>query len=410
MEEEQVENEKRINVKSSFKLTEVILIVLICTIIGIIIGYSLTVKFIDKEGISNKKITNDSELSEFITTYETINNKYYKDINKKELISSAINGMLSELDDPYSLYMNEEETKDFNERLEGSYKGIGVEITQNEKGEVYIINVFDNTPAAKAGLKNDDIFLKVNDVNVVGKTTQEISSMIKEANTSNVLVTIRRGEEELNKILKLKKIVLNSVSSKIYNNGNIKTGYIGIDLFAANTDTQFKTQLNKLEEGKITNLIIDVRDNSGGYLDVVTDMASLFLDKSKILYKIEEKNKITNIYSKTKEKRNYEIIVLTNEYSASASEILAAALKESYGAKTVGIHTYGKGTVQEVEDLSTGGMLKFTTQKWLTPNGNWVNEKGVQPDVVVEMNQEYINNPSEELDNQLSKALELLKK
>ena len=153
-----------------------------------------------------------------------------------------------------------------------------------------------------------------------------------------------------------------------------------------------------------------MRDNSGGYLSTVTSIASLFMDKSKIIYQLDTKGIVEQIYATTKESRKYDIRVLINQNSASASEILAAALQESYGAKVVGVNSFGKGTVQKAYQLESGATVKYTIQKWLTPNGNWINKKGVTPDIEVEMEGDYYQNPSDETDNQLQKALEDISK
>ena len=185
---------------------------------------------------------------------------------------------------------------------------------------------------------------------------------------------------------------------------NKKIVYIDISIFSSVTYEQFKKELTKLEKKGIRALIIDVRNDSGGYLSAVTDISSLFLKKGKIIYQLEDNNKKEVIKDKTKENRTYPIAVLVNTTSASASEILASAIKESYGGYVVGTQTYGKGTVQKTKKLSDGSMIKYTIQKWLTPNGNWINEEGVKPTDPV---------PYEIKDNvdlQLEKALELVSK
>ena len=159
------------------------------------------------------------------------------------------------------------------------------------------------------------------------------------------------------------------------------------------------------------NLIIDVRDNSGGYLSSVTEMLELFMQKNQILYQIEDKKNVIKYACQSSEYRNYPVIILTNGSSASASEILSVSFKEIYpDAKIIGTTTYGKGTVQITRPLSNGGMIKYTIQKWLSPNGNWINEKGVEPDIKIELSKEYYTNPIEKNDNQLQKAIDVLSK
>ena len=206
--------------------------------------------------------------------------------------------------------------------------------------------------------------------------------------------------------LEREEVVLKSVSSNVYEEKNQKVGYLKIDLFAFNTDKQFEKELADLEKKGISSLIIDVRFNSGGHLSAVENILSQLLDNKKVIYQIEEKGKSTKYYSDGKITKEYPIIVLTNEYSASASEMLAAALKESYGAKTLGIKTFGKGTVQNVlkgQDVDLE--YKVTTKKWLTPNGNWIHGKGIEPSIKVELNNSYYENPTFENDNQLQAAI-----
>ena len=183
-----------------------------------------------------------------------------------------------------------------------------------------------------------------------------------------------------------------------------------ISIFSSVTDTQFNKKLKELEKEGITALVIDVRQNTGGYLDVVTNMLDTILPKGKIIYQLEDKTGTTKKYSTSEHKKEYPIAVLVDNVSASASEILASSIKESYGGYVVGINTYGKGTVQQTFDLDDGSMIKYTTQKWLTPNGNWINEVGVEPTDKVELKEDYYNNPTADNDNQLQTALDLVSK
>ena len=186
---------------------------------------------------------------------------------------------------------------------------------------------------------------------------------------------------------------------------NHKIGYIKIDIFSATTYSQLKKTIEKLEKENIEGMIIDVRDNTGGHLTVVSDMLSLMMDKSHVIYQIENKGKKTKYYSTGKKTKQYPIVILQNSGSASASELFTAAMKEEYGAKVVGTKSYGKGTVQELNTLQDGTQYKFTTKKWLTPKGNWIHEKGITPDENVELDEKYFENPTQENDNQLQKAL-----
>ena len=396
--------------KVGFNYAEVIVIMIITLIIGGVIG-----SFISYISSGNKVINNvtkdvPSELKEFVSVYNDILDEYYEDIDKDELLEAGINGMLEFLDDDYSVYMDQEATEDFNEQVEGKYTGIGVEITQQEDKTVVVTDVFDNSPAFKAGLKIGDIFYKVDGKDVTGIKPDEISSMIKKSSDKKVELVMLRDGIEKSFALKLEEVELESVTSKIFEVNDKKIGYIKLSVFASNTYSQFEKKLLKLENDGIDSLVIDVRDNSGGYLSAVTSIASLFLENGKVVYQLDTKGVIEKIYSNTSTSRDYDIAVLINYNSASASEILAAAIQESYGGLVVGINSYGKGTVQKAYQLESGATVKYTIQKWLTPDGNWINEVGVTPDIEVELDGNYFENPSDENDNQLQKALEELSK
>lgn len=414
-EKKEVIKEVVIEKNNGFNYAEVIVIMIITLILGGVIGSFITyVTKKDREVI--KTIVNNNgnsklpvEFDEFLQTYNNILNNYYEEVDSKKLIEAGISGMLEYLGDDYSVYMDEEVSENFNEQVNGKYTGIGVEIILTDDG-VEINRVFADSPAAKGGLKKGDRFISVDGEDVTKKNPSDISNMIRNSKTGKVSVTVKRDNEEKTFELKLKEVNIESVTSEVIEKNGKKVGYIKLSIFAENTYDQFKKKLEELESKKIDSLIIDVRDNSGGYLTCVTSIASLFMDKSKIIYQLDTKGIVEQVFSTTKEKRTYPIIVLTNGNSASASEILAAALQESYGAKIVGENSYGKGTVQAAYQLKSGATVKYTIQKWLTPKGNWINKKGVTPDIEVKLDEEYYQNPSNDTDTQLQKALEEISK
>lgn len=389
--------------KVGFNYLEVILIMIITLIIGGFLGGFVN-QFVTKPTKQESSTVSD-EFQEFLNTYEDIKENYYEEIDEGEMLNAGIKGMIDYLDDKYSVYMDEEETEEFNEQVEGKYVGIGTEIMQLEDGSVVVSNPFEGSPAAKAGLQAGDVIIRVNDTDVTGKTSSEVSNLIKKSADSTVNITVRRDDEEKTFTIERETIEIESVDSSVFDVNDKKVGYIYISIFAANTDQQFEQALEDLEKDGIDSLVIDVRSNSGGYLDCVTEIASLFLGKGKVIYQLDTKGIVEKIYDETKTKRDYPIAVLINSSSASASEILAASLKESYGAEVVGVNSYGKGTVQRAYQLENGATVKYTIQKWLTPDGNWINEVGVEPTLRVEMNVDYYQNPSDETDNQLQEAL-----
>lgn len=389
--------------KVGFNYLEVILIMIITLIIGGFLGGFVN-QFVTKPTKQESSTVSD-EFQEFLNTYEDIKENYYEEIDEGEMLNAGIKGMIDYLGDKYSVYMDEEETEEFNEQVEGKYVGIGTEIMQLEDGSVVVSNPFEGSPAAKAGLQAGDVIIRVNDTDVTGKTSSEVSNLIKKSADSTVNITVRRDDEEKTFTIERETIEIESVDSSVFDVNDKKVGYIYVSIFAANTYQQFEQALEDLEEDGIDSLVIDVRSNSGGYLDCVTEIASLFLGKGKVIYQLDTKGIVEKIYDETKTKRDYPIAVLINSSSASASEILAASLKESYGAEVVGVNSYGKGTVQRAYQLENGATVKYTIQKWLTPDGNWINEVGVEPTLRVEMNVDYYQNPSDETDNQLQEAL-----
>ena len=349
------------------------------------------------------------ELNKLINVYDTVTSNYYGEIDKEAMIDNAIESMMNEAGDSYTTYTNKKETSEFLENIDSTYEGIGCTVATNQNKEIYVVSIFDNSPAKEAGIKENDIILKIDEKDFKGKNSEDMANYIKNSNKTKIKLVIKRKEEELNITINRKKVEIPTVAGEVIEQDNKKIGYIQISVFSAVTYDQFKNKLQELEKQKIQGLIIDVRNNTGGYLGSVTDIASIFLKKGDIIYKLEEEDKIEKIKDKTKESRNYPIAVLMNAASASASEILAAAMKESYKGIVVGTYSYGKGTVQKTKKLPDGSMIKYTIQKWLTPNGNWINEKGVEPTEFVELRSANDMDNYSNSDNQLDKALEVLK-
>lgn len=344
------------------------------------------------------------DLNKLINVYDTITTNYYGELDKDNLIDNAINSMLNSVGDSYTTYTDEDTTNNFLENVDGTYEGIGCLVSTNEVGNIYVVSIFENGPAAKAGLQEQDIILKINDQDFSKKNSEDMANYVKNSKESQIKLTIKRGEQEQLITIERKKVEIPSVSGKVIEQDGKKIGYIDISIFSSVTTDQFKKQLKQLEKQKIQGLIIDVRDNTGGYLSTVTDITNLFLKKGQVIYQLEGSKKTEKVKDNSKEKREYPIAVLVNSTSASASEILAAAIKESYKGYVVGTNTYGKGTVQKTTKLSDGSMIKYTVQKWLTPNGNWINETGLPPTHVVELS------PESTQDVQLETALSLISK
>ena len=388
--------------KKSFRTSEVVVLLLITLVTSLLMGGFFSYRLL----VSNSEKL-DIELKEFIKNYDYITDNYNGNVNKKELIDAAIEGMLKKLD-KNSTYLDSEFSNNFDAILNGSYSGLGVQIYE-ENGKIVIENVFEQSPAAKSGLKSGDIIKKVNGKSIDGLTSEEVSKLIRKSKNNNITIGYERDGEEKTVKVKTGKVNIKSVDSKIYDIDSKKIGYINIGIFASNSYKQFKSELKKAEAKKIDSLIIDLRGNSGGYLSVSEDIISLFLDKSHVIYQIKKDDVVTKHYSKGLGIRKYKIIILVDGDSASASEILASALQEQYGAILVGTKTYGKGTVQELQDLTDGNKYKLTTKNWLTSKGLWVDGKGIEPNIYVELSEDYLNDPTDANDNQLQTALNELK-
>lgn len=370
--EKKIKNKK--DKTATFNLIEVIVIIIMTSLVvsvstGIIV-YKNYYKI-------DKTSSNKDYLKELEYAYNNILNSYVEKVDEKELTNAAIKGMYNYLGDPYTSYLDKDSTDNLMDRLKGEYKGIGVEITTNESGTV-VMTVFENSPAEEAGIMVGDIITKVKGVDVNGKTTSEVSNMIKSTN-GNVEIEVNRGGITKTLTLKVSTVSIKSVIKNKYD----KTGYLRIETFSNTTYKQFKENLETLEKDGIENLIVDVRNNGGGFLNSAVEIAELFVEKGKPIYGLQTKDKKEMYKDTTKEKRDYKVMVLINGGSASASEVLAAALKESYGATLLGTKSHGKGTVQDTSELESGGMIKYTTAYWLTPKGVTINEKGLTPDIEV---------------------------
>lgn len=391
--------------KESYSFDEVFSITIFSLLLGVLACFSvLTILNKGKNYFVLSK-----ELAKFVDAYDAIVNNYYKEVDKDKLVESAINGMVSSIGDEYTSYSDKDVTDNFNEAVNGKYMGIGALIMKSEN-DLVIYKVFEDSPSYRAGLKDGDIILKLDDKDTKDMSVNDIASIVKNDRNKEVKILVKRGEENLDITIVKDMVELPVVSGKVINHNDKKIGYISLSIFSSVASEQFNKELVKLEKEGISGLVIDVRGNSGGYLTTVTDIASYFLKKGDIIYKLEVNDKVTVRKDKTKESRDYPVAVLIDKNSASASEILASSIKESYNGYVVGTNSYGKGTVQQTLVLSDGSMIKYTIEKWLTPLGNWINDEGVIPTNYVELSSEYLNNPVFENDNQLNEALELVSK
>lgn len=368
-----------------------LILILVFTVASCLLGYSIGINSTtDYYGRDKETI---EELEDFYNVYSILRKYHYFDSDQTLLIDEAIRAMIAATDDPYTQYFNEEEFAEFMKNLETSFGGIGVMVSL-EDGKIVVIDLLDGMPASNIGIEVGDIIVNVDGIDVTNKTVSEVALLISGDPDTTVKVTVKRGAEEIEYDV-TRAIIPNITVFTDYNDEN-EVGTITVTSFGKNTDEDFDKAINELEAKNIKGLVIDLRNNGGGYLDTVFNMLSSLLPKDTLILKTEDKaGNIENFYTnRNTEKKDYDIVVLVNEYSASASEVFAAAMNEAGGYEVLGEVTYGKGSVQvsipldEQED----SLIKITIKIWLTPNGNWINEIGVKPTIEVDQPDIYNTN------------------
>lgn len=317
------------------------------------------------------------------TAMQLVKNNYVEGVDQQKLVDGAIDGMMNALGDPFSSYMGPETAQQFSEQIEGSFTGIGAEVSM-ENGNVVVVSPIKGSPAERAGIKPKDILLSVNGESFEGLSLNEAVAKIRGPKGTKAKIKVKRAgsTNTLEYTIVRDDIALETVYARMEEG---KVGVIEITEFSMNTAERFKQELANLEKQGMKGLVIDVRNNPGGVLQIVIEMAEHFVPKGKSIVQVEDKNKQREKTVSKGVGKTYPIAVITNKGSASASEILAGALQESANAKLIGEATYGKGTVQTSfsREMGDGSLLKVTIAKWLTPNGEWIHKKGIQPDVAV---------------------------
>ena len=388
--------------KTKFELWEVIAITLFSSLVmSFCTGYLVYRSSCGKV----TSVNGDEYLAELYKAYDEIKSNYYSSVDLGSLVDAGIKGMFSYLGDPYTTYLDKDQTDNLTDSLKGTQHGIGVLINLNdEEKKIIISRVYDNTPAMEAGLVSGDEIVKVNDKLVSeSENLKDITALIK--SSDEVKLVIQRDGIDKEYTLKTADFYNPSVEEKIIEgeNGN-KIGYLQISKFNETAYEHFNQKLNKIEATGINSLIIDLRGNTGGFLSAATKISELFLKKGEVIYSLNEQSGTKVTYDETEESRNYKVFVLVNESSASASEILAAALQDSYGAILVGTTTYGKGKVQKTNKMNDGTMYKYTSAKWLTPKGECIDGVGLKPDIEISNGNELLK------DLVLEKAIEEIQK
>ena len=343
----------------------------------------------------------------FSEVLEKINNEYVDEIDQSEVMDSAINGVLQSLD-PYSAYMNPEIYEEMQTETSGEFGGLGIEVTM-EAGVVKIITPIDDTPASRAGVKAGDYIVRINGEQVQGKTLMEAVNLMRGPVNTSIEITIRRKGLKKAKIFKIKReiIEIKSVASKLIEK---EIGYLRLRAFNENSSNQLKKEISKLEKKEnLLGYIFDLRNNPGGLLSQAIKISDFFLDDGEIVSTKGRKNRENRkFFAKKGDKINGKpLIVLINNGSASAAEIVAGALQDQKRAILLGESTFGKGSVQSIIPLKNKGAIRLTISKYYLPSGKSISEIGVSPDIMVEESEEnfVINTDS---DNQLNYAIKLL--
>ncbi|HQE06227.1 MAG: S41 family peptidase [Tepidanaerobacteraceae bacterium] len=304
---------------------------------------------------------------------------YVGDIDDLELLRGAIKGMVESLNDPYSEYFTPSEFKDFNESISGNYEGIGIVITLKDK-YITVVSVFSGSPAEKAGIKAGDRFVEIDGNDITGLSTAEVSKRLQGDKGTKVTIGVVRNGETLRFEVERDIVKINPVESRVLGKG---IGYIKINEFNVNTVENLDTSLDNFKESGVQGIVLDLRNNPGGYIDQAIEVAKRFVPQGPIVNLVSKDGK-TQTYTSDSEPSPFSLVVLVNGGSASASEILAGAIKDRNAGVLVGERTFGKGMVQRTLSLGALGGIKLTTAYYTTPNGTNINNAGIVPDVVVE--------------------------
>ncbi|WP_409299224.1 S41 family peptidase [Peribacillus sp. SCS-26] len=321
------------------------------------------------------------EFDKLYSAYDTLNNKYYTDVKEEKLIDGAIKGMISSLDDPYTDYMDEKQAESFNESISSSFEGIGAEVQQKDN-QIAIVSPIKGSPAEKAGLKPHDIVVSVDGRKLEGMSANEAVLLIRGKKGTKVnLVIQREGVQEPIKVTIVRDTIpIETVYAKMLPD---KIARIQVTSFSERTGAELEKAMKDMQNQGMKGMVLDLRQNPGGLLDQAMKIASLFVPKDEVVFQVESKTGRKEVArsENTSGKPEFPVAVLVDEGSASASEIVAAALKESADIPLVGVKTFGKGTVQTTQKFQDGSNVKYTMAKWLTPDGNWIHKKGIAPDV-----------------------------
>ena len=400
------------------KKSRVALLCVLCIVLSGIstfyIGNMMQIQSGDKVILSQEQynglVAVNEEFEKEIQLREYIKDNFYFELDESKFHEYMLKGLFESLDDPYSVYMSPDEYTEFQISSEGEYSGVGIVMAPTDEGHVVVVSPIEDTPADQAGILAGDIIMAVDGEKTTEDNFEDIADMVRGEVNTNVVLTIRREgiEEDFDVEITRKVVKLQAVKSRILED-NI--GYIRISLFDKDVASEFKKHLKELQAQNITGLVLDLRGNPGGSVDEVTEIADEILGKQLIFYSKDKNGDKRESYSDSS-KLEIPYVLLVDGGSASASEILAGAVKDTDAAEIVGTQTFGKGIIQVLRPLSSGDAIKLTVSGYFTPNGTSIHGIGIEPTVVEPLSEDYVTkeNPTDADDNQLQKALELIRK
>ena len=400
--------------KKKFQTYKIVMLVILVAFVTFLITTTVMYQYFTNDGFGKQLVatsTSNQELTKQLNQYRKIIDKYFLgEVDEEKLKEGAIKGYIEGLDDPYTEYISKEDMADYMADATGNFVGIGIYMVQDtEVNKIMVLSPIKGSPAEKAGILPGDYIVSVDGVQYTGEETSIAANKIKGEVGSTVKIEILRDNETMTFELQRENIKVNPVEGKVLEN-NI--GYIEFSSFDEETAEEFKTKFEELQSQGIKSLIIDLRNNGGGIVDEALEIADYVLEKDAvILYEVDKDGNEEVEKSENDPIITMPIIILTNENTASSSEILAGALKDHGKAKIVGTKTYGKGVIQQLLTLPDGSGLKITSEEYLTPNKTKIHGVGIEPDETVELPDtvENVLTVEEKDDTQLKKAIELLK-
>jgi peptidase, S41 family len=343
--------------------------------------------------------------------YNTIDDYYLNEIDNDKIQNGIFKGMVDSLGDPYTVYYNPEEYKQFTTSSSGTYSGIGVAVSQNvTTGAITVVKTFKKGSGEKEGMKAGDVIYKVEGKKIEGLELSKVVSMIKGEEGTFVKVTVLRDGKEIEFNLERKKLEIDTVNQRMEEKDGKKIGYISVSEFDEVTASQFKNAISELSKEGMEGLVIDLRDNPGGLLDVTCEMLDRMIKKGLLVYTVDKYGKRVDEDATDSDSFDKPVAILVNGNSASASEVFSGAMKDYKAATLVGTKTFGKGIVQSIVPFGDGTAMKVTVSKYYTPNGVNIHGTGIEPDVVVELSKDATKNGKYDRknDNQLDKALDVV--